>query len=84
MGVTFYLTTSKVEVRIGGKPYLGEMTISEAINLAENGFESKFGTAQAEGIVLRAPCGILDRRGERIIAKIKSRDFPATEGPGGV
>ena len=33
------------------------------------------GTAQMEGLVGRTPAGLRDRRGERIIVKIKVRDF---------
>lgn len=59
-------------------PYLGEMTLDEAIEMVKKGFPSKVAedpTLEAEGIVLRAPLGILDRMGRRIITKIKSVDF---------
>lgn len=59
-------------------PYLGEMTLDEAIDLCKKGFYSKVSedpTLEAEGVVLRAPLGILDRMGRRIITKVKSRDF---------
>jgi len=59
-------------------PYLGEMTLDEAIVKAETGFLSQVSedpTLEAEGIVLRAPLGILDRLGRRIITKVKTKDF---------
>ena len=59
-------------------PYLGEMTLDEAIAKVRWGFKSQVSedpTLDAEGIVLRAPLGILDRMGRRIITKIKTKDF---------
>ena len=59
-------------------PYLGEMTLDEAIALVKTGFLSKVSedsTLEAEGVVLRAPLGILDRMGRRIITKVKTVDF---------
>lgn len=59
-------------------PYLGEMTLDEAIKKVKTGFLSQVSedpTLEAEGIVLRAPLGILDRMGRRIITKVKTVDF---------
>lgn len=59
-------------------PYLGEMTLDEAIEKVKTGFTSQVSedsTLIAEGIVLRAPLGILDRMGRRIITKVKYKDF---------
>ena len=59
-------------------PYLGEMTLDEAIEKVQKGFTSQVSedpTLIAEGIVLRAPLGILDRMGRRIITKVKYKDF---------
>ena len=53
----------------------GHMSLHAAIALAKTGFQAGTGTAQAEGLVLRAPCGMLDRGGNRIITKIKTKDF---------
>ena len=44
-------------------PVIGYMTFEEAI------------TYDAEGLVLKTDLGLLDRSGQRIIAKIKARDF---------
>jgi len=54
---------------------LSSMTLDQAISYVKSGFKSNIGTAPAEGLVLRAPLGLLTRRGERIMAKIKTRDF---------
>lgn len=56
-------------------PSLGKCTLEEAIKSVSLGFPSRIGTAPAEGLVLRAPCGLLTRRGERLITKIKTKDF---------
>ena len=54
------------------------MTLDEAIDMVKKGFKSKVSedpTLNAEGIVLRAPLGLLDRMGRRIITKVKAVDF---------
>lgn len=59
-------------------PNLGLYTIPEAISFVKKGFRSLIAedsTLLAEGLVLRTPLGILDRNGERIITKIKTKDF---------
>ena len=54
---------------------VGYGTIHEAIELVKKGFKSSFGTADAEGLVLRPTCELRTRSGERVITKIKVRDF---------
>lgn len=59
-------------------PLIGYFTIPEACDLVRKGFVSKISHNReyiAEGVVLRAPCGILDRRGNRLITKVKHCDF---------
>lgn len=59
-------------------PYFGYMTLDEAIQYVDAGFKSVVSedrTLEAEGLVLRAPLGLLDRMGRRIITKIKTKDF---------
>lgn len=59
-------------------PIIGYMTISEAEEYVRNGFYSQIAedpTYEAEGLVLKTDLGLLDRSGQRIIAKIKTRDF---------
>ena len=54
---------------------VGYGTISEAVELVKRGFKSSFGTASAEGLVLRPTCELRTRGGQRVITKIKVRDF---------
>lgn len=59
-------------------PYLGQMTIDEAIEKVREGFISEISedrTLMAEGLVLSSPLGLKNRRGERLIVKIKYMDF---------
>jgi len=56
-------------------PAVGYGTINEAVKLVKKGFKSSFGTADAEGLVLRPACELKTRSGDRIITKIKVRDF---------
>ena len=59
-------------------PYLAQMTIDEAIEKVRKGFVSAISedrTLMAEGIVLSSPLGLKNRRGERLIVKIKYMDF---------
>lgn len=57
-------------------PVVGRMTLSEAADLTEErGYGSELRATPPEGLVLRPPVELLDRRGKRIIAKIKLKDF---------
>ena len=59
-------------------PYFGLMTIDEAIEKVREGFVSEISedrTLMAEGLVLSSPIGLKNRRGERLIVKIKYMDF---------
>ena len=56
-------------------PVIGEGTLYDAVEMARNGFTSTWGDFQAEGIVARPETELKDRRGSRIITKIKCRDF---------
>lgn len=63
---------------INAVPLMGYMTIPEAIEYAKKGFKSTIAENKdydAEGLVLKAPCGLLKRDGERLITKIKTVDF---------
>lgn len=71
-------------------PYMGQFTIDEAIEFVRKGFKSTIAENKeylAEGLVLTSPYGIKNRRGERIIFKIKHIDFAkykaryGTDGP---
>ena len=59
-------------------PYMGQFTIDEAIDFVRRGFKSTIAENpdyDAEGLVLKTPAGLMTRRGERIIFKIKTCDF---------
>lgn len=56
-------------------PTLGWGTLAEGVDMARKGFDSKFGIARAEGLVMRPPVDLFTRYGDRIIAKIKTKDF---------
>ena len=56
-------------------PIIGEGTLSEAIEKVRNGFNSQWGNFLAEGIVARPKTELKSRNGDRIITKIKCRDF---------
>jgi hypothetical protein len=57
-------------------PFIGEGTLHDAVFLAKVGFTSKFSeTGLAEGIVARPKVKMFNRAGNRIITKIKYRDF---------
>ena len=62
-------------------PVLGKGTIEQSIEFVRNGFKSTIGTAKAEGLVLRPPIQLFTRKGERIITKIKTKDFNTGERP---
>ena len=56
-------------------PEIGSGTLEDALDMAESGFRSKFGDFIAEGLVLRPEVELQTRSGERVITKIKCRDF---------
>ena len=56
-------------------PAWDAMTISEASDLVKAGFQSKYGTAKAEGLVLKTRFPLFDSFGERLIFKLKTKDF---------
>lgn len=56
-------------------PIIGEGTILEAVEKTEKGFKSQWGDFVAEGIVLKPKVELMSRKGERIITKIKHKDF---------
>lgn len=60
-------------------PIVGEGTISEMLELAKTGFNSRWGNFKAEGIVARPKVELKTRNGARLITKIKFKDFVETE-----
>jgi hypothetical protein len=56
-------------------PIIGEGTLTEAVEMTKKGFNSQWGDFLAEGIVLRPKTELRTRRGDRVITKIKYKDF---------
>lgn len=56
-------------------PIIGEGTLHDAVAQAKAGIRSTWGAFQAEGIVARPKTELKTRSGERLITKIKCRDF---------
>lgn len=63
------------QLKIDVVPIIGEGTLYDAIDLVKSGFNSTWGDFKAEGIVARPKVEMFDRMGNRIITKIKCRDF---------
>lgn len=61
-------------------PVIGRGTLADAVELTRTGFPSQRwpGVKVAEGLVLRPEVNLFNRAGERIITKIKHKDFTAT------
>lgn len=59
-------------------PVVGSGGLIRAIDMVRSGFDSIVaeGRRKAEGLVCRCPTWLRDRFGNRLICKIKSRDFP--------
>lgn len=58
-------------------PIIGEGTLHDAVAQAKAGIRSTWGDFEAEGIVARPKTELKTRSGNRLIAKIKCRDFAA-------
>jgi len=56
-------------------PIIGEGILDDAIEMAKKGFKSWWGDFMAEGIVARPETELFTRRGDRIITKVKYKDF---------
>ncbi|MFH1624129.1 MAG: RNA ligase family protein [Pseudomonadota bacterium] len=56
-------------------PIIGEGDLVDMVNLTKDGFKSQWGNFVAEGIVARPKVELKARNGERIIMKIKYKDF---------
>ena len=63
-------------------PVIGSGTLLDMIEMARRGIVSAWGDFSAEGIVARPLVELKNRRGGRIITKIKTRDFPLATQPG--
>lgn len=56
-------------------PVVGRGSIEEAVEYVKTKPKSTFGTADMEGVVCRPEVDLLDRRGKRLIVKVKVCDF---------
>ncbi len=56
-------------------PVIGCGTLLDGIDIVRKGLRSTWGDFQAEGLVMRPTTELADRRGQRIITKIKAKDF---------
>ncbi len=56
-------------------PIVLQGTIAEAVAYVKSNPQSTIGTAPMEGVVGRLPEELYDRRGNRLIVKVKGRDF---------
>jgi len=56
-------------------PIIGTGTLYDMVEKVRCGFNSIWGNFQAEGIVARPSCELKSRNGQRIITKLKHRDF---------
>lgn len=56
-------------------PIIGEGNLHKMIELVREGFNSKWGDFKAEGIVARPKIELKARNGQRIITKLKYKDF---------
>jgi len=56
-------------------PVIGEGTLLEGVAMVKGGYESKLRKMLPEGLVMRPKVELFNRRGERVIAKIKAKDF---------
>lgn len=56
-------------------PIVGRGSLPEAISFTKDGFKSRWGDFIAEGLVMRPLIELFSRNGERIITKVKHKDF---------
>lgn len=58
-------------------PIIGRGTLADMLEIASKGFVSTWGNFWAEGIVARPAVELKTRNGQRVITKIKNKDFAA-------
>lgn len=76
----WWLTREAIEkiagqFEIGVVPIMGEGLLEEAVEMTREGFNSSWGDFIAEGLVMKPKVALINRAGERVIAKIKHKDF---------
>lgn len=70
-----YVESVGAEYGLDVVPLIGAGRIAEMIDMCREGFTSQWGDFMAEGIVARPVVELRTRSGERIITKIKHKDF---------
>ena len=63
----------RLGVRTAPEVFFG--TLAEAVDIVRRGLKSTWGDFPAEGMVLRPMVDLFGRNGERIITKVKTKDF---------
>lgn len=63
------------DLGIASVPVVAVCNVLDAVTLVTKGLKSSFGDFWAEGIVGRAPFGMLTRSGDRITMKVKHKDL---------
>jgi len=66
-----------VKLGIQVAPTIGKGNLQYAEDLCRNGFDSRLRKSAPEGLVIRPMVDLFTRRGERIITKLKLKDFQA-------
>jgi hypothetical protein len=56
-------------------PDFGDMTLEDATELVRVGFQSRIGKGKSEGLVGRPIEALFDKKGHRLIVKLKTKDF---------
>lgn len=65
-----------IKFNIGIVPIIGHGTISDAVQIIKSGLlKSEWGDFLAEGMVLKPEIELFTRNGQRIVTKIKHKDF---------
>jgi hypothetical protein len=67
-----------MKLEIDHVPLIGILTLNQAIDVVRSGFKSKLSgdrDLMAEGLVCKPLTELFNRKGERIITKIKQKDF---------
>ena len=63
------------KLKIKTVPIIGKGTLDDAVMIVKKGFKSHLRNLPPEGLVLRPEMELYTRKGERIIAKLKLKDF---------
>jgi ATP-dependent RNA circularization protein (DNA/RNA ligase family) len=65
------------KLNLSAVPLIGEMTLAEATEMVRAGFKSRASVAihDAEGLVGRPVEALFDKKGHRLIVKLKTKDF---------